>query len=1313
MTEEEELAYLKELQRIEEQKELELLKKIEANSKLSPEVSKRLYEKEEPTPAKVKSITEPIVNNHSEKTAFRKNTEQIVTDVSNFAEAWGDTVGTFGFNVLSGVYQAGANLGAFVSKVAGADELAKDFAKEAKWAKDLGKEVAKKADRETVGTVGEIAGQVGTAIMGTGGINVVGSTNTTRMLYTGSQAMLAETVFFAGNDGNIATALKQWGVDNAVVNFLADKSGDEDAMIDRFKNGLAGAVPAVAIQRFIDIWQPAKKLLNEADTVGKEDDELINLAFAKYKEVEELLEEAPAVAKTVEEAPLSQTLQQAEQGMTGGINKMADEVTEQVIKPMIMQEGKVVGDYSLAEIKAVYQGQPKFYGDTIHFQDDVTRLIYVAGGKSESSKKYMKWLTENTGLDEASVKVIREDLLKDVKKGKVGQERYAKHIDDYIQNIKIKNLVDEGKVLPESLARASVEGRLFDEVVDLYKTVDKDGAVSEIVDGTYVKKYVSNAETDDKALQIIKDVIGIDDISVKASAFVDNLHFKVKDLSPEVRVAMTIEKALLSKAEKTRAIARETGDSADKLRAILDFNQAKVYSHKVKEIAGEVGRTLQLFRSNAEMTKAYKILDDAMTTDPSWTNGMIDTLIKNDRQLQKLWKAIDKPELDVAEMYKHLNDSRIRKLGNVISEVAIDNMLSSPYTLMVNAMGGEIVRRGEYIRNVGQFLIGNLRGSSEAMSWNRMKAITRAEFNHTREDIMRMIRTTRDYLNSGLKDEAVSSNILVPYKTDQHYQQKFASSEYLWGDKVENVSKTVRNAVDVAGRFSRTSYNTIALIDDYYKRGLFRTELTRLAGEIADNRGITSAKEYTEFIDRFVKTHQVIRTAQNKGAKIPKQFLEDNADIIPNGGATHYSDIASDYARWGTFQDEIKWKPLANAVDALNSNGYLRTIVPFKLTPINILKMASDFMTTPVRTLLNKQLYQGGKETDKLLADLVLSTTIMGGMWHILDMDSLNFVGRIDKEELNSAKTAGIMPYSIQIGNEWVEIKQLDPIATPLGIMMDLKNLADNLSLYVDTQQPREEMQMDIEKVTALVAMSLKENLADKTFFKNINDFLEIFFGDRVTGASNIIGNTVGSLLPKSSLVNTMTRASNEYEKEAKTLVEKMYKNYGFMLDRNNIDVFGKPFKNINHYGLMKSRDVGSIGATTAFAVGVNPPMFKDILQVDIGLNTKVDVKLTPEQLVEMRSLQHTMFNLPETLDTIAVAMKDSEPELIRLEMTKVIRDVQQKVKEYYIANDPVIDKTLKLMGHAIHKETNMEAKDKARMKNLKGVIDDIYEAGK
>lgn len=327
------------------------------------------------------------------------------------------------------------------------------------------------------------------------------------------------------------------------------------------------------------------------------------------------------------------------------------------------------------------------------------------------------------------------------------------------------------------------------------------------------------------------------------------------------------------------------------------------------------------------------------------------------------------------------------------------------------------------------------------------------------------------------------------------------------------------------GRLIQTPGDILAGTDEFFKQINYRSTARSQLTKKAIKQGLDpqqSAEFVTKEMDRLVFQGQALGQKQliSRGmADAERLGITSAADArahaerfaVEEMQKPDFAELSMlartsiDTAREVTFTKPLRPGSLSASVQsAVIRHPYLRLVMPFVRTPINLATFAAQRLDAPglVRVLHGKAFPPSARSLNatknrlvrealsndpKLAADatgrIAAGTMIATTVYQAASDGVITGRGPGDREQRQLLEDAGWQPYSIKIGDKYISYARLDPFATMLGTAADVVNYA---RWAEDADQP------EIEKVTMGVAVALANNFTNKTYLKGVGEVLEM-----------------------------------------------------------------------------------------------------------------------------------------------------------------------------------------------------------------------------
>ena len=239
---------------------------------------------------------------------------------------------------------------------------------------------------------------------------------------------------------------------------------------------------------------------------------------------------------------------------------------------------------------------------------------------------------------------------------------------------------------------------------------------------------------------------------------------------------------------------------------------------------------------------------------------------------------------------------------------------------------------------------------------------------------------------------------------------------------------------------------------------------------------------------------------------------------------------------------------MTSAVYKLRNAPGFKWFIPFVQTPMNILKQGIEYSPLGLATLPRNV-----NKIEQLGKSMVGSMVFTGAGWLALKNRTTWAVPTSQKEK-SAFYAAGMQPYAVRIGNNWVSYSRLGPLAYPIA-------MAAAIRFYTE-QNPKAISDTDLQK-TSKVILGIAKFFSDQSYMEGLGDFVNLAEGD-VSAATRTIANIPSQLIPLASLQRWVANLIDPiYRKtESQLSLESIIKNLekGIPFLSKNLEPFTTPF---------------------------------------------------------------------------------------------------------------------------------------------------------
>ena len=504
-----------------------------------------------------------------------------------------------------------------------------------------------------------------------------------------------------------------------------------------------------------------------------------------------------------------------------------------------------------------------------------------------------------------------------------------------------------------------------------------------------------------------------------------------------------------------------------------------------------------------------------------------------------------------------------QKFWAVSTEFWLNSILSGPRTMMTNfispgftsfyrplenMLGGAATLNGGAIRQGAQEILGL------ADSFRESFTLARKVWRDMGEQVLDPRQTVRD-------DPFAHGMGAIRAETLGMDPDSAIGSFTTWmGERVRTPSRILSSTDEWVKQMNYRGVSRARLLDEATTSGLSGT---KAAAFVVD--GMAKLTEDGQRYSLDTVTERAVKQAASEGIVDKVAHAKRVSEIVGTEYDPNLSAIADDAitrAREVTFTEDLASGSLsAKLQSAVNEHPFLRFVVPFIRTPVNIVKFAGNRLPNPMgitEAALNRKMPADSAALEGLrtqFAKDVLSgdpkkvAEAVGrqsaGMGAIMFFGTMASQGKVtgrgpsDKEQREALLGAGWQPYSFQIGDKFVSYQRMDPFATMIGTVADLYDYA-RLS-PVDEQD-------NISTSVMGLAFAVANNFTNKTYLQGIGDVVDAL-SDPEANLPRVLAQYVASGVP-SALAQGVEVAGDPHLREVNGIMDRIRSRTPFMSDK-------------------------------------------------------------------------------------------------------------------------------------------------------------------
>jgi len=273
------------------------------------------------------------------------------------------------------------------------------------------------------------------------------------------------------------------------------------------------------------------------------------------------------------------------------------------------------------------------------------------------------------------------------------------------------------------------------------------------------------------------------------------------------------------------------------------------------------------------------------------------------------------------------------------------------------------------------------------------------------------------------------------------------------------------------------------------------------------------------------KEAEIIRQARSEGRK--GQALVERIAELQRLPTPRIIENATREAEYRLFRDD-PGKIGSALMQAQKNVPGLRYVAPFVRTPANLL--GAGLERSPLG-LANRQLWsniaKGNPEAADQLSRIAFGSSIGAGMAAMVANGTTDITGAAPQNaaERDRFYREGKQPYSIRVGDRWVQYQRLEPFNQPLA----------QLAAVVEFVRDRKDKSAT--EAAWQMAETLGNNLTSQTYLSGLSNFLDVLDNPSRYG-ERFAGRLFSGFVPASSAVREVTQATDPVYRDPRSLTE-------------------------------------------------------------------------------------------------------------------------------------------------------------------------------
>lgn len=539
---------------------------------------------------------------------------------------------------------------------------------------------------------------------------------------------------------------------------------------------------------------------------------------------------------------------------------------------------------------------------------------------------------------------------------------------------------------------------------------------------------------------------------------------------------------------------------------------------------------------------------------------------------------------------------------------------------------------------------------------------------------------------SRLKDisDAASSNRFDKGVSYDNIASNGFDAASLGLEKEKLMDSTMYHLANFIGNYSKIPGKVIQTYDDAMKGMFFKAKVEAQAYRLAVEEGLSGDALKARWKDLY------------NAATFKPDISDDiiNSSRVSSTDTLYSSDstVKSIQEEGLKFADEYSYTkklgPIATSFQNLRDNidkmmpiipgGSI--VMPFMKTPVNLMKffLVERGPLAPLTKVWQADFRAGGARADMAMARLAMGSSMFGLGLYLSANGYVFGDGPKNPAEKALHRELGIQERSVRIGDKFIDIGWLDPIASFLLYPANIMELSDKLDNDIDDDDLSEQMQ----KYAAAGILGLSNLFLSKSFTMGLSELTAAIVDQDEKNFSRVLKNYASAFVVPNA-ASFAGQVINPAMQDADTLWETIQAKAGIDV-RPRRDIFGNEVSRnpkinnfmfpISYSNWQNDKVVASIIDAGAYIqkpkrIVENVKLTYDEYDKLMGYMKEQDVYGSIKRLVESPMYQ----SIPDTdkaIDEEGKSMKTKE-QLVKMVYNKHL----QIAKDRLVASDPALEK--------------------------------------
>jgi hypothetical protein len=323
-------------------------------------------------------------------------------------------------------------------------------------------------------------------------------------------------------------------------------------------------------------------------------------------------------------------------------------------------------------------------------------------------------------------------------------------------------------------------------------------------------------------------------------------------------------------------------------------------------------------------------------------------------------------------------------------------------------------------------------------------------------------------------------------------------------------------------------------------------------------------------------------------------------------------------------------------------------VLPFLQTPTNILKQGIEYSPLGATTMI------GAKAPIEQLSKTIIGTGVFLGAYQLAKNGLTSWESPSSESERELYYAAGMQPYSVKIGNNWVSYSKLGPLSYPIAMAAAMAD--------AEKKNPDKSTVANIGRgMSGILGF-----FGDQSYVRSIGDLVDAIQGGVNIGPTALSAegaNLAGQLVPYKSFLTWLGRTLDPVYRKASSFGERMVKDLPII--GSNL----KPYTDI--YGNPSKRDYPLLNAVSPYKVTQEKTKEAEMYgRYEVGKTSRAVEKRADEDFLAGNQKAQSFGGIYRYVDSAGALKKIDTSKVTSLPETNSYEKLKKEKAAYALTDD-------------------------------------------